>query len=379
MACPGAMGTGEPGNPARVGFWMRLPPPLRRRVFAVALALGAAACREASAPVARAATATASLAEVDIVAVDSLNAQMTASMSAPAVVSLLGVTVPFGERVTRAWPSPTRALVLPNAGGLRYLGDVPIDPGYAGQTFVRSGTVFRRDTTRRDAPAGLVRVLLYERLGGAATTTVVGWLDIVDSLRGTAQRVTNATVGTAASAGLATVRGSLARRADATVGTAVFDVLEATVGTGAQQVRLYDSLVVDSIAGVGGRNAVLATMPARNASILSLSPATPGGSPFTTRVVITLGGRTIRLDAQGGSGGSSVGAFMDGILVGTSTTNALPNLGDVAVDVRGNPIPDVPRRWLNAVGRLLVAVPAAADFAQAAGDYVLLMDPAVLP
>lgn len=376
MARPRTLGTREPGNPARVALRMRLPPPPIRRALLVALATALAGCREVAAP---AAGTTSVLAEADIVAVDSLTAAMTASMSAPAVVSLLGVTVPFGERVARPWPGPARALVLPAAGGLAYLGDVPIDPAFAGQTFVRAGTVFRRDTTRRDAPTGLVRVLLYERLNGAATGTVVGWLDVADSLRGSTLRVTRATVGTAGLAGIATVRGSLARRTDATVGTAVFDVLEATVGTGAAQVRLYDSLVVDSLSGSGGRNAVLASMPARNASILSTNPAVPGGSVFTTRVVIQVAGRTVRLDAQGSTGGTSVGAFVDGTLVGTSTTNALPNLGDAAVDVRGKPVPDLNRRWLNAIGRLLVAVPAAADFAQAAGDYVTLLDPLVLP
>lgn len=355
---------------------MRLLPPARRRAVVAAAALMLGGCREAAAP---AGATPGVLVEADVVTLDSLTAGMTASMAAPAVVSLLGVTVPFAERVARPWPGPARALVLPAARGLPFLGDLPIDPGYAGQTFVRAGAVFRRDTTRRDAPAGQVRVLLYERLNGAFTPSVIGWLDLADSVRTSGLRVTRASLGTPAQPAVATVRGSLAIASDPVLGNRLHDVLLATVGTGAAQLRLFDSLVVDDLSGAGGRGVTVVEFPSRGATVVGTTPASPGGSPSTSRVLITLGRRSVRLEVIRTLTGQSVGAFLDGTLVGSAPASALPNLGDAARAPTGGPLDDRSRRWLNAVGLLIASLPAAADFAQAAGDYVSLLDPIVAP
>ncbi|MBI3789488.1 MAG: hypothetical protein HY275_01245 [Gemmatimonadetes bacterium] len=341
------------------------------RIVGLGLVAFAIACHDAAAP-----STVKPISEADVDAVVALNAQLASTMAAPSIVSLLGVTSPFSERAASGW-RVARPLVVPGGRTRAYLGDAAINPTYLGSTFVRAGAVFRRDTSRRDAPAAAVRVLLYERAAGAATANVVGWMDMADSVRGGGQRVTTAIVGTPGAAAVASVRGSLALQPQGAFGTAVFDVLSGTVGTGAGLVAVSDSLVVDSISGDNGRAAVVMLLPAQGVALRSVQPAAPGQPAFTSRLTITVGTRTVRIEAQNTASGTSLAFFNEGLLLGTSNANSLPDLGDAARTVGGGNVPDVVRRWMNAVGRLLQLAPSASDLARSAGVYVSLLDPVI--
>lgn len=346
---------------------------------AALLALALAACVDTSTP----AAPSHAITEADIAAVNALAAQLEATMAHPGLVSLLGVTVPFQARVPVVSPglghaARGRLMQLVSAGPTAsLLGDAPVNPLYLGSTFVRAGTVFRRDTSRRDAPANAVRVLLYERIGGSATPNVVGWVDMADSVRRNGVRVTRASLGTAAQPQLATVRGAVTVQQAGVFGTALYDVLAGTIGGGTRPIVVSDSFVVDSTTGGDGRNVVTTTIPDGNAMVRTVTPAAPGLTFAQTRLLLMVGGRTYRVEVTR-TGGLSLLSFYDGQTEFGFTNSAyFPNLGDGAQTRYGGVPGDVVRRWMNAVGRLLRATPSAADLAQAAGDLVTLLDPVI--
>ncbi len=352
-----------------------------RRVRArwVWLAVVAGACVDTSTPTAP----QRAIGEADITAMNAVAAQLEASMAEPALVSLLGVTVPFQSRVP-AVPRGSghtgqgRLLgVVVRAPALSFLGDAPVDPLYFGSTFVRAGPVFRRDTSRRDAPANAVRVLLYERLGGSATPNVVGWLDMADSVRLNGVRVTRASLGTLTQPRGATVRGAVAVQQAGLFGTVLYDVLDGTIGGGSRPIVVSDSFVVDASTGDDGRNVVTTTIPGADAVVRTVTPSAPGLTFQQSRLTITAGGRTVRVEQVHFSGVTFLSFYDGSTELGFTSSAYFPNLGDGAQTRYGGVPNDVVRRWMNAVGRLLRTTPSAANLAQAAGNLVTLLDPVI--
>ena len=342
-----------------------------------ALAIALVACSDsASGPAIRPITT------ADVSAVTALSSQVQTLMANPALVSVLGVTVPFSVRVAagpRSSPMVRVGLALKLSPGpaASFLGDVPVNPAYLGATFVRAGAVFRRDTARRDAPANAVRVLLYERLAGASTGIVVGWMDVSDSVRGNGRRVTRGFVGTPSSPSLASVRGSFVLVPQGAFGNGFHDVLQGSISAGAQPLTVADSFVVYTATGDAGRNVITTTMASLNAVVRSVSPAAPGAPASTSRLTITAGGRTVRIEAQRTGSNTILTFYNDSEIIGSTTTANLPNLGDAAHAAAGGAVSDVVRLWMNAIGQLLVVTPAAADLAQGAGNLMALLDPAI--
>ena len=346
MALAGAVtvvGTVEPGAGTARMSGMRGPRHALGRFIVALGVLALAACGDSTTASGRPAPITTA----DVAAVTAAADLVLGTTSDPALVSLLGVHVPFSVRMAEpmrlaAVTGRQRQLRLPAPEGVSFLGDAPVDAAYLGSTFVRAGTVFRRDTSRRDAPVGAVRVLLYERQGGAANARVVGWVDMADSTRSSGQRVTRAVVGTA------------------TMPTVV-----------------SDSFVVDSTTGDVGRNVITTRIPSAAAIVRSQVPVVAGGSTSVSRLLITVGNRTVRVEGQRISASIQLTFYNGDEELGVSTTADLPNLGNAAHLSRGGGVSDVVRLWMNAVGRLLIVTPAAADLSQATGNLVTLLDPVI--
>ena len=381
MALAGAVtvvGTVEPGAGTARMFGMRGPRHALGRFIVALGVLALAACGDSTTASGRPAPITTA----DVAAVTAAGDLVLGTMSDPALVSLLGVHVPFSVRMAEpmrraAVTGRQRQLRLPAPEGVSFLGDAPVDAAYLGSTFVRAGTVFRRDTSRRDAPVGAVRVLLYERQGGAANARVVGWVDMADSTRSSGQRVTRAVVGTATMPTVATVRGSLAISNQGVFGFARYDVLGGTLGSGAQPIVVSDSFVVDSTTGDVGRNVITTRIPSAAAIVRSQVPVVAGGSTSVSRLLITVGNRTVRVEGQRINASTQLTFYNGDEELGVSTTADLPNLGNAAHLSRGGGVSDVVRLWMNAVGRLLIVTPAAADLSQATGNLVTLLDPLI--
>jgi hypothetical protein len=342
------------------------------------LALVLAACVDTTTPRAP----SHPISEADIDAVNAVAADLEVTMAQQTVVSLLGVRVPFNAltsgpaRGSGHAPRGAQLQLASDRPVLRFLGDAPVNPTYWGATFVRAGAVFQRDTARRDAPSNAVRVLLYERVGGAANANVVGWVDLADSVRGTTGRVTHATVSTATQSSVVTVRGSV-KVVPGALGASLYDVLAGTIGAGTRPIVVSDSFVVDSTTDGDGRNVITTTIPQANAQIRVVTPTAPGVSFTQSRMLVTVGGRTVRVE-ESHVGGITFLSFYDGSTeLGQTNSAFLPNLGDGARTRYGGVPTDVVRRWMNAVGRLLRTTPVAADLAQATGNLVTLLDPAI--
>jgi hypothetical protein len=85
----------------------------------------------------------------------------------------------------RERPLPPTSMLLPrrpNVAAAVIGAGAWLPPGLLGKTFVRVNGAWVADTTRTDAPADGIRVVLYQRLSdGSLGTTVVGLLEAVDS------------------------------------------------------------------------------------------------------------------------------------------------------------------------------------------------------
>ncbi len=352
--------------------------PWRTVVLGVVVAAVAAGC-STSAPTA---VPPAALTDADVDLLIAAADQVETVMADPALVSLLGVTVPFSVRMAappRARPAPTSAarLQLSAPRTARFLGDAPVDMGYLGATFVRAGAVFRRDTSRRDAPANAVRVLLYQRQAGASTATVVGWVDLADSARVSDRRVTLASIGAPGSPSVGSARGSVQRIAQGAAGFGLYDVLGGTLGAGTRPLVVSDSFVVDTSTSSAGRDVITTRIPSASVVVRSQTPAAFGASAATQRLAITVGARTMRVEGTRSNAGTTLTFYNGSEELGTVSLANLPNLGDAARLSVGGAVGDVARRWMNAAGRLLMVTPAAADLAQATGNLVQLLDPVI--
>ncbi|HEU4643490.1 MAG TPA: hypothetical protein VFS44_13620 [Gemmatimonadaceae bacterium] len=202
---------------------------------------------------------------LDAAAIQADEGQLQQVMDVPALASLIGgpgAGFPIFLRTKR-----TPEVLLSRAGNLlaAHAQRVPtaavggvlataigsgawIDSTLLGKTFVRTDSGYVWDSTRTDAPANGVRVVLYERMNdGSFGGTVVGMLEMVDSSNAESGVIGIARVFDANGASLGgwryhdTVTGS-----GSNVGVATVD---GALGEGSRQIVFADTLRADSVAG----------------------------------------------------------------------------------------------------------------------------------
>ena len=306
---------------------------------------------------------------VDVASMSALVAAIDETTADPAVRSLRGVTVPYSSSIPSVLHATAGGGTTGRTAGL--IGDLDLPVRVLGGTYARLGGTFVRDLARSGAPANGVRVLLYQRVGGVSTDTTVGFAEVVDSLRAAERRVTTALARAADSAAVVRLRSEV-KLVGPVLSRGIHDVISGTVGRGATPIVVVDSFVLDSLTPIAGRNVVVATVASRGFTLVRSTPARPGASSRTIGLDLTLAGRTVHFEGStnSGTGGYTMAVYIRGADAARVSTNNLASFGTTATTPGGAPLPQALREWLDAVGRLLISLPAAAEFSDAASNLV---------
>ena len=344
----------------------------RRLTWAVLLVAATGACGDsATSPT------SSPIGAADIEAMNAVIADIDAIATDPAVLSLRGVTVPFRVEIPALIRETATGSRLPAnsvaAAGriVGLIGDVDLPVRLLGGTYARVGGAFFRDAGRPGAPGNGVRVLLYQRIGGVSTDVGVGYVEVVDSLREAERRVTTALAKSMVNETVVTVRAEV-KLVGPVINRAFQDVIRGTVGRGTTPIVVLDSFVVDSLSPGNGRNIVVATLPVRGLTLVRATPARPGASSRSLGLDLTLGRRSVHFEGSlnVGTGGYGLIVFVNGADVARVSTNDLLHFGSNATSPNGDQLPQVLRDWLDAVGTLLLIMPAAAELSDAASNLV---------
>ena len=316
----------------------------------------------------------------DVAAVQAVVTAVQAVVADPAVASLRGVTVPYQSTVPAllvGWTAAPRHTVqrVGRAGSpMALLGEAVIPTRFLGGTYARLAGAFVRDPLRPGAPANGVRVLLYHRVSGVSTDSGVGMLELADSLRTADHRVTTAVAVALDGTRVLAVR-SEAELIGPVSNRALHDVIDGLVGRGVTPIAVLDSFVIDSLSPIAGRNVVVTRVPALGAQVLRATPARIGASNSSMRVEVTAGGRRVSLEGSRSfvTGAHVLAVYVNGIDVARVDTGLLDRLGAQATSPSGGTLSQPLRAWLDAVGQLLLVLPAAAELSEAASNLLLAL------
>ena len=101
-------------------------------------------------------------------------------------------------------------------------------------------------------------------------------------------------------------------------------------------------------------------------------PICPGASSRSLGLDLTVGRRSVHFEGSlnVGTGGYGLIVFVNGADVARVSTNDLLHFGSNATSPNGDQLPQVLRDWLDAVGTLLLIMPAAAELSDAASNLV---------